>query len=45
MRRANNAYLDCNISEAVALLEETIKEAPGLHDPFHILVRKCYFFM
>lgn len=38
MCRANHAYLERNIPEAVSLLEEAIKEAPGLHDPFHLLV-------
>lgn len=39
IKRANNAYFERNIPLAVSLLEETIQKAPGLHDPFHLLVR------
>lgn len=38
IRRANNAYFERNIPLAISLLEEVIQKAPGLHDPFHLLV-------
>lgn len=38
IRCANNAYLERNIPTAILLLEEAIQKAPGLHDPFHLLV-------
>ncbi|XP_026191834.1 uncharacterized protein LOC34617648 [Cyclospora cayetanensis] len=42
MRQATDHYLSGNYEAAVSALKETIRKAPGLHDPFHLLVRCIY---
>ncbi|OEH74975.1 hypothetical protein cyc_00471 [Cyclospora cayetanensis] len=37
MRQATDHYLSGNYEAAVSALKETIRKAPGLHDPFHLL--------
>ncbi|KAL8424553.1 hypothetical protein Efla_005659 [Eimeria flavescens] len=37
LREATEHYLAGSFEAAVSLLKETIRKAPGLHDPFHLL--------
>eukprot|EP00923_Selenidium_pygospionis_P028604 GHVN01051293.1.p1 GENE.GHVN01051293.1~~GHVN01051293.1.p1 ORF type:complete len:359 (+),score=84.69 GHVN01051293.1:524-1600(+) len=37
MRLANDAYLQGDIPQAIRLYEEVVRQAPGIHDPFHNL--------
>lgn len=37
MQEATDLYLNKNFEEAVKILKELIRRAPGLHDPFHML--------
>ena len=39
LREATDHYLSGEFEAAVPLLKEIIRQAPGLHDPFHLLVR------
>ncbi|KAK1442617.1 transcription factor TFC4/TFIIC-102/sfc4 [Babesia gibsoni] len=37
MQDAMNMYLNENFEEAIKILKEVVRRAPGLHDPFHLL--------
>eukprot|EP00375_Theileria_parva_P001287 XP_763958.1 hypothetical protein [Theileria parva strain Muguga] len=37
LQEATDLYLNKNFEEAVKILKELIRRAPGLHDPFHML--------
>ncbi|OII78104.1 TPR repeat-containing protein [Cryptosporidium andersoni] len=37
LQKANDAYLAKEFMSAIEILEEVVKKAPGLHDPFHML--------
>ncbi|UKK02654.2 transcription factor [Theileria orientalis] len=37
LQEATDLYLNKNFEEAVKILKELVRRAPGLHDPFHML--------
>lgn len=37
MQEAMNHYLNGSFEEAIKILKEVVRRAPGLHDPFHLL--------